>query len=109
MSSSYDYDNDNDDGNLWHWNSNSRVFSRRPKIGVIGTFDYQKETLEVPNGAIFVEGRVFCPERHCGRELVTRKADGLRFCPDCRWGWQDTLMSPEEKARKYKRHTTIRR
>jgi hypothetical protein len=101
MSSSYD----NDD-NPWSWNQNSRVFSRRPKIGVLGVFDYQKKSVDVPPGAIFVEGSVFCPERFCGRELATRKKDGLRWCPDCRWGWQDELLNPEQKKKMYKRHTT---
>jgi hypothetical protein len=65
-----------------------------------------KETIEVPRGAIFVQGSVFCPERFCGAQLILRKQDGLRYCGYCMWNYQESLLTVEEKERMYKRPTT---
>lgn len=77
----------------WDWDPTTRVFSKRGGIKVIGNFDYQNQKIDVPPGAVFVEGAVFCPDRDCGCELATRAKDGLKYCPDCDWGWQEEELS----------------
>jgi hypothetical protein len=65
-------------------------------IPIVG--DFAEEKINAPPRAIIIRGEgVFCPERDCGRELHTRKADGLMFCVDCGWNFQEKLLSEKRQ------------